>query len=89
MVVTSVDAYNITLLDESKFYSRKAFNFKLWIVALILKIDGYYYTLKFFLVLSEILNKRYSTNMSIENDEIINEISKKFKDIIKKILLLI
>jgi hypothetical protein len=57
-------------------------------MALILKIHGYYYTLegkKLFLDISEILNKRYSTTISIENvDEIINSISNKFEDIIKK-----
>jgi hypothetical protein len=57
-------------------------------MALILKINGYYYTLEgknLFLDISEILNKRYSTTISIENvDEIIKDISKKFEDIIKK-----
>lgn len=91
LVVYSVDAlyyYILPLLDESKFYSRKAFDFKLWRMALILKINGYYYTLegkKLFLDISDILNKRYSTTKSIENvDEIINDISKKFEDILKK-----
>lgn len=91
LVVSSVDAlyyYILPLLDESKFYSRKAIDFKLWRMALILKINGYFSTLegeKLFLDISEILNKRYSTTMSIENvDEIINDISKKFEDIIKK-----
>lgn len=59
-------------------------------MALILKIRGYYYTLegkKLFLEISEILNKRYSTTMSPKREnvkEIINNISKKFEDIIKK-----
>ncbi|MCO8751333.1 hypothetical protein KLO70_18190 [Clostridioides difficile] len=57
-------------------------------MALILKISGYYYTLEgknLFLDISEILNKRYSTTIPINNvDEIINNISKKFEDIIKK-----
>lgn len=96
MVVANADAlyyYILPLLDESKFYSRKVIDFKLWIMALILKINGYYYTLEgknLFLDISEILNKRYSTTISIENVyEIIKDISKKFEDIIKKILLLI
>lgn len=49
MVVSSVDAlyyYILPLLDESKFYSRKAIDFKLWRMALILKINGYFYTLE-------------------------------------------
>jgi hypothetical protein len=57
-------------------------------MALILKIRGYYYTLEgknLFLDISEILNKRYSTTVSTENvNEIINNISKKFEDILKK-----
>ena len=91
LVVANADAlyyYILPLLDESKFYSRKVIDFKLWRMALILKINGYYYTLEgknLFLDISEILNKRYSTTISIENvDEIIKDISKKFEDIIKK-----
>lgn len=91
LVVANVDAlyyYILPLLDESKFYSRKAIDLKLWRMALILKISGYYYTLEgknLFLDISEILNKRYSTTIPINNvDEIINNISKKFEDIIKK-----
>lgn len=91
LVVGNVDAlyyYILPLLDESKFYSRKAIDLKLWRMALILKISGYYYTLEgknLFLDISEIINKRYSTTIPIDNvDEIINNISKKFEDIIKK-----
>lgn len=91
LVVANADAlyyYILPLFDESKFYSRKLIDFKLWRMALILKIQGYYYTLEgknLFLDISEILNKRYSTTIPIENvDEIINNISKKFEDIIKK-----
>jgi len=57
-------------------------------MALILKINGYYYTLEgknLFLDISEILNKRYSTTILTENiDEIINNISNRFEDILKK-----
>jgi hypothetical protein len=91
LAVTNVDAlyyYILPLLDEYKFYSRKALDFKLWRMALILKIRGYYYTLEgknLFLDISEILNKRYSTTVSIHNaNERINNISQKFEDIIKK-----
>lgn len=91
LVVANIDVlyyYILPLLDESKFYSRKAIDFKLWRMAWILKIHGYYYTLEgknFFLDISEILNKRYSTTISTDNvNEIINNISKKFEDILKK-----
>lgn len=91
LVVSNIDAlyyYILPLLDESKFYSRKAIDLKLWRMALILKIHGYYYTLEgknLFLDISEILNKRYSTTISTDNvNGIINNISKKFEDIIKK-----
>lgn len=91
LAVSNIDAlyyYVLPWLDESKFYSRKFIDFKLWRMALILKIRGYYYTLegkKLFLDISEILNKRYSTTVSSENvEEIINNINKKFEDIIKK-----
>jgi hypothetical protein len=57
-------------------------------MALILKIRGYYYTLEgknLFLDISEVLNKRYSTSISIDNiNERINNINKKFEDIVKK-----
>ena len=91
LVVANVDAlyyYILPLLDESKFYSRKVIDFKLWRMALILKVKGYYFTLEgknLFLDISEVLNKRYSTTISIENsNERINNINKKLEDIIKK-----
>ena len=46
LVVTSVDAlyyYVLPFLDSSKMYTRKAIDFKLWRVALLLKIYGYYF----------------------------------------------
>lgn len=46
IVVSSTDAlyYHILpWLDSSKFYSRKYVDFKLWRLALLLKINGYYY----------------------------------------------
>ena len=91
LVVANIDAlyyYILPLLDEYKFYSRKALDLKLWRMALILKIRGYYYTLEgkiLFLDISEILNKRYSTSVSThKTNEIINNISKNFEDILKK-----
>ena len=91
LAIANIDAlyfYILPLMDKSKFYTRKAIDFKLWRMALILKIQGYYYTLEgknLFLDISEILNKRYSTNISTYNvNKIINNICKKFEDIVKK-----
>ena len=80
IVISNVDAlyYHILpWLDSSKFYSRKYVDFKLWKIALLLKINGYYYLTegkKLFLDISDVLNKRYSTdnnlvdvNKTIEN----------------------
>lgn len=53
-------------------YSRKALDFKLWRIALLLKIHGYYYLpegKKLFLDISDILNKRYSTSPNTSNTE--------------------
>jgi hypothetical protein len=81
IVISNVDAlyYHILpWLDHSKFYSRKHVDFKLWKIALLLKINGYYYLTEgknLFLDISDVLNKRYSTdnkllvdiNKAIEN----------------------
>jgi hypothetical protein len=67
LVVSNVDAlyyYLLPLLDTSKMYTFKFTDFKLWRMALILKIHGYYYLPEgktLFLDISDILNKRYST----------------------------
>src|SRR5690606_17333987 len=72
VTISSVDAlyyYILPLLDNSKMYTFKKMDFKLWRMALLLKIQGYYYLpegKKLFLDISDILNKRYSTG-SIEN----------------------
>ena len=45
-------------------YTRKVLDFKLWRLALILKIYGYYFlpeSKKLFMDISDIINKRYST----------------------------
>lgn len=89
LVVTSVDAlyYVLPFLDSSKMYTRKAIDFKLWRVALLLKIYGYYFLPegeKLFLDISDILNKRYSTG-SIQNiDEIVTDIFERSKTILAK-----
>ena len=63
-------------LDGYNMYTRKAIDFKLWKIALLLKIHGYYYLpegKKLFIYISDILNKRYS--LSTRNtDEIVREI---------------
>lgn len=91
LVVANIDAlyyYVLPGLDQSQFYSRKAIDFKLWRMALILKIHGYYYTPEgknLFLDISEILNKRYSTTASTDHvNEKINKIGLKFDAILKK-----
>lgn len=86
--ISSVDAlyyYILPLLDNSKMYTFKKMDFKLWRMALLLKIQGYYYLpegKKLFLDISDILNKRYSTG-SIENlDEKIEDIFNRFQAIL-------
>lgn len=91
LAIANIDAlyyYLLPYLDSSKFYSRKAIDFKLWRMALLLKINGYYYTTEgknLFLDISEILNKRYSTNSLVSDiNNIINNITERFNDIIQK-----
>ena len=91
LTIANVDAlyyYLLPYLDSSKFYSRKAIDFKLWRMALLLKIYGYYYTKQgknLFLDISEILNKRYSTNSCISDiNHVIGNITERFNDIIQK-----
>ena len=93
LAIANVDAlyyYLLPYLDSSKFYSRKAIDFKLWRMALLLKIYGYYFTTEgknLFLDISEILNKRYSTakysSVSDINNNIVN-ITERFNDIMQK-----
>lgn len=90
IVVSSTDAlyYHILpWLDSSKFYSRKYVDFKLWRLALLLKINGYYYLTegkKLFLDISDVLNKRYSTsNNSVDIDKAIENIKERFENISK------
>ena len=92
LAISSVDAlyyYLLPYLDSSKFYSRKAIDFKLWRMALLLKIYGYYYTTEgknLFLDISGIINKRYSTNPGYAVRDInivIDNITERFKDIMR------
>ena len=90
LVVNSVDSlyyYLLPLLDTSKMYSRKAIDFNLWRVALLLKIKGYYYLPEgktLFLDISDILNKRYSTNTTKNISEIMDNIFKRSQTIFEK-----
>jgi len=90
LVVNSVDFlyyYLLPLLDTSKMYSRKAIDFNLWRVALLLKIKGYYYLPEgktLFLDISDILNKRYSTNTTKNISEIMDNIFERSKTIFEK-----
>jgi len=90
LVVNSVDSlyyYLLPLLDTSKMYSRKAIDFNLWRVALLLKIKGYYYLPEgktLFLDISDILNKRYSTNTTKNISEIMDNIFKRSQIIFEK-----
>lgn len=90
LIVSSVDAlfyYILPLLDNSKMYTGKAIDFKFWRLALLLKIHGYYYLpegKKFFLDISDIINKRYSTTSIGKTDEIIGGIFERSRNILEK-----
>jgi len=79
LVVNSVDSlfyYVLPYLDSSKMYTRKAIDFKLWRIALLLRIHGYYFLpegKKLFLDISDIINKRYSTTTK-NADDIVGDI---------------
>lgn len=68
LVITNVDAlyyYILPLLDSHTMYTYKSTSFKLWRLALILKIQGYYLLpegKRLFLDVSAILNQIYSTS---------------------------
>jgi len=88
LVVSSVDSlyyYVLPYLDSSNMYTRKAIDFKLWRVALLLKIHGYYFLpegKKLFLDISDIINKRYSTRSTGCLDDIIAGIFERSKTIL-------
>lgn len=95
LVVSSVDTlyyYILPLLDSHTMYTYKSTSFKLWRVALLLKIQGYYLLpsgKKLFLDISEILNKRYSTGPIQNVDDIITNIFERSQDMLLKDPLLI
>jgi hypothetical protein len=86
--ISSVDAlyyYILPLLENSKFYTFKEMDFKLWRIALLLKIQGYYYLpegKKLFLDISEVLNKRYSTGTLKDIDIKIEDIFNRYEAIL-------
>jgi hypothetical protein len=91
LVVNSVDSlYYCVLpyLESSNMYTRKAIYFKLWRIALLLKIHGYYFLPEgknLFLDISDTINKRYSTSTSTrKTDEIIREIFERSQAILAK-----
>lgn len=91
LAIANVDTlyyYLLPYLDSSNFYSRKVIDFKLWRIALLLKIYGYYYTTEgknLFLDIAEILNKRYSTDSPVSDiNNAINNITERFNDIMQK-----
>lgn len=90
LVVSSVDTlyyYILPLLDSHTMYTYKSTSFKLWRVALLLKIQGYYLLpegKKLFLDISEILNKRYSTGPIQNVDDIITNIFERSQDMLLK-----
>ena len=90
LVVSSVDSlyyYVLPYLESTKMYSRKAIDFKLWKVALLLKIQGYFFQpegKKLFLDISDIINKRYSTKSTSNLNDIIEGIFERYKLILAK-----
>jgi len=62
-LVDQIYYYLLPLLETSKMYTYKGLDIKVWRMALILKIHGYYYFKEgkiLFLDISYILNKSYS-----------------------------
>ena len=90
LVISSVDAlyyYILPLLDTSKMYTFKIMDFKLWRIALILKIYGYYYLPEgktLFLDISDVLNKRYSTGSLKDIESNLNDIFNRYQAILLK-----
>lgn len=90
LVVNSVDSLYYCILpylDTYNMYTRKAIDFKLWRIALLLKIHGYYFLpegKKLFLNISDTINKRYTTTSTRMIDEIITEILDKYQSILAK-----
>lgn len=92
LVVSSIDTlyyYILPWLDSFKMYTRKSVDFKLWKIALSLKIKGYYFLTEgkeLFLDISDILNKRYSTSKKNSGKDInktIENINERFLNISK------
>ncbi len=90
LVINSVDClyyYLLPILGNHLMYSRKAVDFNLWRIALLLKIKGYYFLPEgktLFLEISDILNKRYSTNTTKNISEIVKDLFKRSEIIFNK-----
>ena len=74
LVVLSIDSlyyYILPLFETSRMYSRKAIDFKLWRIALLLHKLGYYYLpegRQLLVDISNVINKsRYSSSTKIDN----------------------
>ena len=90
LVVNSVDSLYYCILpylDTYNMYTRKAIDFKLWRIALLLKIHGYYFLpqgKKLFLNISDTINKRYLKTSTRKKDEFVTEILDKYQIILAK-----
>jgi len=85
-VLKSRNWFNPILYINNKLITENIFKF--WRLALLLKIHGYYFLpegKKFFLDISDTINKRYSRSTSTRNtDEIIREIFERSQAILAK-----
>lgn len=90
LVVNSIDSlyyYILPMLDASKLYTRKAIDFKLWRIALLLHKLGYYYLpegRQLFTDISKNINKlRYST-ATVKNHKTLDDLLKRSQVIFAK-----
>lgn len=89
MVINSIDSlyfYILPLFQQSSMHTRKAIDFKLWTIALLLHKKGYYYLpagRQLFTDISNIINKsRYTTSPNPGNvDVIVDDIIKRSLEI--------
>jgi hypothetical protein len=96
LVVNSIDSlyyYILPMLEASKMYSRKAQDFKLWRVALLLHKKGYYFLpegRQLFVEISKNINKlRYSTlktsdGLNPNNSKILDDLLSRSQEIFAK-----
>jgi len=92
LVVNSIDSlyyFILPLLDSNNLYTRKAIDFKLWRIALLLHKQGYYFLpegRQLFIDISNNINKlRYTTNSFLKpNEETLNELFQRSLQIFAK-----